>query len=164
MGLALVGPALGLLGANQSANAAQWTGGFKAQMDLQNADLAKQAASVALAQGNYMSGLAVSKGTQLAGKQTADYGASGVDVASQSAGQATSQTKLFSELDAQTIQSNAAREAWGYRVQQTQDQEQAQLDLKGGANQAQADWTNFYSQSWSSLLSAGTKAVGGGSS
>lgn len=53
----------------------------------------------------------------LIGSQRAAFAASGVDVNSGDAAQVQVDTAQMGELDALTIRANAAREAWGYKVQ-----------------------------------------------
>lgn len=58
-----------------------------------------------------------SKVRQTLGTQSAIMGALGVDPSQGTAGKVLEQTATLGELDAQTIRSNAARQAWGYENQ-----------------------------------------------
>lgn len=53
----------------------------------------------------------------LIGTQRADYAASNIDVSYGSAADVQAETAFQGELDALTIHTNTAREAWGYRVE-----------------------------------------------
>jgi hypothetical protein len=80
----------------------------------QNETLAKRAAGDALLRGNQQAGRTRVKGTQLIGQQDVAYANSGVDPTQGSAAQTMANTSALTELDAQTQQNNAAREAWGF--------------------------------------------------
>jgi hypothetical protein len=54
---------------------------------------------------------------QLVGSQRASLAAQGQDLSDGTAREILRQTAHFGAIDAQTIRNNAAREAWGYRVQ-----------------------------------------------
>lgn len=84
------------------------------------------------------------------GEELAQQGASGVDVGSGSAALVRSGTSLVGNIDELTIRNNAARAAFGYKIQGIQDRFQgqfAQLTAKSEANQ--------------SLLSGGLGAISG---
>ena len=89
------------------------------------------------------------KVNSLRGSQRASAGASGVDVDSGSSGDIGEQTVVLGEEDAQTIRSNAARAAWGYRAQ-------SELDLYQGKAMQTASRLNAAG----TLLSGGAKAIG----
>lgn len=82
----------------------------------QNARLAQMAALDAMARGNTEAGRVRMQGTQLARKQFVAYANSGVDPTQGTAARTQEQTAALSELDAQTVQNNAAREAWGFKA------------------------------------------------
>ena len=71
---------------------------------------------------------------QLKGRQVAALAASGVDVASGSPLDVLADTAGLGEIDAQTIRHNAAREAWGYRVEGSNQGAQAGLLRHQAAN------------------------------
>jgi hypothetical protein len=68
------------------------------------------------------------------------------------------------ELDALTIRNNAAREAWGYRVQATNYRQSASLTKMAAKNQA----SSIRNQGWTTLLTSGLQIgasmYGGGAS
>lgn len=75
------------------------------------------------------------------GSQRAAYAAQGIDVASGSSVEVQADTAKQGELDALTIRTNAAREAWGYRVQAKGLQLKAEHTRKLG--KLQSDNTRF---------------------
>lgn len=104
----------------------------------ENTALANTAAADAVARGNREAGIIRSKGTQLAGQQKMAYVAGGVDPTVGSAAQVASDSRYYAELDAQTAENNAAREAWGYRRYGLQFQTQAGINASKAANQQTA--------------------------
>lgn len=80
-----------------------------------NALTSEMAAGDSLQRGARQEGLARMMASRVQGEQVAAIGTSGVD--GPTSMEMLSDSRLISELDAQTIRNNAAREAWGYRVQ-----------------------------------------------
>lgn len=72
------------------------------------------------------------------GAQRAGQAASNVDVGFGSAVDVQADAAYLGELDALTIRTNAAREAWGYQVQGFDYRKQAEIDRKAGKNQIAA--------------------------
>ncbi|HSN92226.1 MAG TPA: hypothetical protein VLS93_13430 [Anaeromyxobacteraceae bacterium] len=114
-------------------------GKAEARQGRANARLAEAAAADAQQRGEQEAAKARMSGDMLAGQQMAAYGHAGVDVGSGSAARTISQTAMLVELDAQIIRNNAARQAWGYRMQgrnfraAARDAERASyLNLAGG--------------------------------
>lgn len=133
MGFAL--PALAILGTGISA-ASSVMGGFatsesdqyRAAIAENNAVLAKQDATWAIQSGETQ---AVNKGMEVrakVGAEKASQGGSGIDVNSGSAAAVRTGTQSLGMLDAMTIRSNAARQAYGYDVAAASDTAEAQLD------------------------------------
>jgi len=83
----------------------------------QNQQLALRAAADTRVRGEQAAGKARTEGSRVVGEAKAALGASGVDAAGGSAQDAMATTRMFSELDAQTLKNNAAREAWGLNVE-----------------------------------------------
>lgn len=83
---------------------------------------------------------------QLIGSQRVGFAAGNIDVGVGSAVDTQADTAMLGELDAMTIRQNAAREAWGYKVQATDTRKRAQiarqegvmLEAAGKANQTAA--------------------------
>lgn len=115
-----------------------------------NASMADLAEKETLQAGDVAAGRKNEQTKQAVGSELAEQGASGVDVASGSAALVRGGTKLAGDIDELTIRNNAARAAFGYKVQGIQDKFQgqfAQLTAKSEAEQ--------------SLLSGGLGAISG---
>jgi hypothetical protein len=68
-------------------------------------------------------------GSQLVAKQKVAYANSGVAIDSGTPAAVMESTQGLSELDAQTAENNAAREVWGYRMQQEQSKKNMQRKI-----------------------------------
>lgn len=101
-----------------------------------NQRLAEDAAADATARGGQLAGRARMQGSQLVGAQKVGYANSGVDSTVGTPADVAGQTRMMSELDAKTMENNAAREAWGFRRHGLQYGQQAALEAaKGSARQ-----------------------------
>lgn len=114
--------------ASNQADAAQKSANYNAQIVANNALIASQQRSVALQQGQAEAEQAQLKQSQLLGQQKAALAANGVTLDSGSATDILASTKFLGEQDVNTIQSNAARQAWGYQVEQGNYTAQSKLD------------------------------------
>lgn len=83
----------------------------------QNQVLAERAASDAVERGRYEAGLSRMKTSSVIAKQRVAYANSGVDATVGTPADVAADTRVIGEMDAKTIQNNAAREAWGFRTQ-----------------------------------------------
>lgn len=81
-----------------------------------NARMMRLAAADAERRGGVQAGQARMAGSQVIAQQQAIQGASGIDPGTGTAVRLAEVSRGMSELDAQTIRNNAAREAWGLRV------------------------------------------------
>jgi hypothetical protein len=106
-----------LIGAGISARGQQQAGKYANAVAQQNARFADQAASDAIRRGREEAAIHRSRVRQVIGSQKAGFAAAGVETESGSALDVLSDTALLGELDALTIENNAAREAWGLRTQ-----------------------------------------------
>lgn len=91
------------------------------------------------------------------GAQRTGFAAGNVDVGFGSAVDVQADAAFLGELDALTIKTNAAREAWGYQVQAFDYRKQAEIDRKGGANQIAAGNSAATAAKWG----VGSTLVGG---
>lgn len=91
----------------------------KANQELANANarIADIQADDALVRGREAEGIHRKRTKALIGSQRARFGAQGVDINDGSALDVQADAAYLGELDALTIRNNAAREAWGYKVQ-----------------------------------------------
>ncbi len=92
-----------------------------------NAGISDRAASDAIARGSLEADQQRDYTQQVIGGQRAGFAANGVDVNTGSAGIVQNDTAALGELDALTIINNAAREAYGYRVQAMDQRQQGKL-------------------------------------
>lgn len=83
----------------------------------QNAQLADAQAAGAYQRGAQVIGQLRMRGAQMLGAQKAAYAGSGVDVTQGTPLQTFKQTQFMEDLDVATARNNAAREAWGYKVE-----------------------------------------------
>jgi hypothetical protein len=115
--MALIPVALAVVGGMQQGNA-QDAAAQSAASDMRiNAGYAKEAANDALSRGRYDADLQRIRTGQAIGTQRAAMAANGGLVNEGSNAQLQEDTAALGELDALTIQNNAAREAYGLKVQ-----------------------------------------------
>ena len=140
-----------LFGANTSATGAKAAGTAAGESDLFNAAIANANAGIALRNANFTAGAGEAKAgiseTQTearVGATKANQGASGVEVNSGSNVQVRASEAEVGMLDALTIKSNAAKQAYGYQVEAVGETAkakmltaQAPLDVAAGNNKAQ---------------------------
>ena len=100
---------------NSKANKAAY--GAQAQINANNAQIARWQAEDALKRGDREASRSRMKTHQLKGTQRARMAANGVDLGVGSALNILNDTDFFGEIDATTIEDNAAREAWAIRNQ-----------------------------------------------
>lgn len=132
---ALIGGASSLANGIAQSGAYRMQGQFAKQMGEQNASFANLQASQAIQNGELMAEREGTKAGALIGAQRASYAAQGVAVNSGSAAAAQADTAGMSAIDQLMIRNNAAREAWGYKVQALNDTTQGKFAaLAGKAN------------------------------
>lgn len=102
----------------------------------QNAAIADEQAHDAIARGAVTEHQLRSAVRSTIGSQRAALAAGGVDLGSGSAADVQADTARMGELDALMIRNNAARQAWGYGVEATQDRSKAQYARQGGKTAA----------------------------
>jgi len=121
---------MGAVGSYQESKSNKQMANYRAQVASNNARLAGMQADDAIARGQQAESQQRQKDARLAGQQRVGYAKSGVQVDSGSAASTVAETVALSELDAQTIRQNAARQAWGYRNQVNNYQNDAQLSRR----------------------------------
>jgi hypothetical protein len=119
--MALIPVAISLVGGMMGAQNAKQQGAFTSGMLNRNAALKDQTADETVFAGDTSADWQRVRSGQAVGTQRAVQAANGIDVNSGSAAQLQDDTAMIGELDALTIQNNAAREAYGYRIQADQD-------------------------------------------
>lgn len=138
IGASLAGGILGAQGATQSAEATQRMYNYQAgvakinsQVDLQNADYARQ-------QGEVQAQQYGQKAAQQLGAIRTTQAASGIDINSGTAAQVQASQRQIASTDMAMIRQNAAKVAYDYDVKSTMDLNQATLDTMAGDNAIKA--------------------------
>lgn len=169
VGVQAFGAVTGAMGAGQSASAAKLQATqqsqtllYQEQVAKNNAQIAEWQAQDALRQGQAEEARLRMQSAGLRSEQRVGYAASGVALDSDSVINTMVSTDYMTEYDAATLRTNAARAAWGYRVQGNNYLDQAQVALYGSkAYQAQADAINPSKAVFSSLLSSAASTAQG---
>lgn len=134
--MALIPVAIGMAGSMMQAQGQKESGVFQSGILTQNAAFKTQAANEAINAGNTSADWQRVRTGQAVGTQRSVQAANGIDVNSGSSAQMQDDTAMLGELDALTIQNNAAREAYGYRVQAKQDLLNANQTVQNGKTAA----------------------------
>ena len=134
--MALIPVAIGMAGSMMQAQGQKENGVFQSGILTQNAAFKTQAANEAINAGNTSADWQRVRTGQAVGTQRSVQAANGIDVNSGSSAQMQDDTAMLGELDALTIQNNAAREAYGYRIQAKQDILNASQTVQNGKTAA----------------------------
>lgn len=124
---------------------------YNAQIAANNEQQAENNATRAGQAGEQQAAMSEMKTRATVGAIAANQGAAGIDINKGSAVDVRSSATENGELDALTIRSNAAQEAYGYKVQGANFQAQSQLDTSKAGYDANAG----YIGAGSTLLSQG---------
>lgn len=130
--MALIPVAIGLVGSMMQAKGQTENADFQSGMMQQNAQFKLRTADETINAGNTSADWQRVRAKQAVGTQRSVQAANGIDVNSGSAAQLQDDTAMLGELDALTIQNNAAREAYGYRIQAKQDILNASQTVQNG--------------------------------
>jgi hypothetical protein len=133
--LAIAGTGASLFGAGMSAGGALENGKEAEKQALLNAALSQQLSVDALMRGRSEAGLLRARTSRDIAKRVVAAGASGAAL-SGSVVDAMEDARMWGEVDAQTVMSNAFREAWGYEVQRHQYEDAASVARKRGNAEA----------------------------
>lgn len=134
--MALIPVAIGLVGSMMQAKGQTENADFQSGMMQQNAQFKLRTADETINAGNTSADWQRVRAKQAVGTQRSVQAANGIDVNSGSAAQLQDDTAMLGELDALTIQNNAAREAYGYRIQAKQDILNASQTVQNGKTAA----------------------------
>lgn len=134
-GVGLAGAGISAVGAYESGQATGAAADYQAQVAKNNAAIARENEGMTEASGAAKEAAQGMKTRAAVGQTLAAQGSSGVDVNSGSTVKVRESEAKLGALDALTIRSNTAREAYGYEVQETSQEAQATLD-KMQADQA----------------------------
>lgn len=126
---------MGFISSAFNGSAEQQSMNAKATQSKTNAAIADNAAADALQRGEQKANQALEAGNSKQAAQKVAYASAGVDTTSGSPATMISQTAMISQLESMTQRNNAAREAYGYKVQAMQYRNQAS-DYESGADAA----------------------------
>ncbi|THF64313.1 hypothetical protein [Pseudothauera rhizosphaerae] len=147
--------------------------GYQATIADVNARLSELAARSSLLQGERQEQASRLSTAQMKSSQRVALAANGVDLGSATSLNILTSTDVMGEIDANTIQANAARAAWGYRSQAVDAENQAMLARAAAENidpekadlyvspyavdpnLIQADMSGYYSQTASAISPVG---------
>ena len=135
--MALIPVAIGLAGSMMQAQGQKQNAQFQSGMMEQNAAFKNQTANETINAGNTSADWQRVRTGQAVGTQRSVQAANGIDVNSGSSAQMQDDTAMLGELDALTIQNNAAREAYGLKVQAIQGYSNANATELAGKNAKQ---------------------------
>lgn len=155
----MAGVGASAVGAANSAKAQRNSLDYQAEVSANNAQIAEWQAQDAVRSGQQEEQNSRLKYASLKGTQRAAMAANGVALDEGSAVDILTSTDYLNEADANTIQMNAARAAWGYRTQATSYNDNADalragasaaspssaagLSLLGGAGQLAGAWYRY---------------------
>lgn len=141
----------GILGGQDAAKAAK----YNARMEAQNAAVAKVNANIAGEAGAEQAAISSQKTREEAGAVRATRAASGIETNSGSGVDVDASVRELGQLDAMTIRSNAAKEAYGYQVQAANHMAQSNLDKEEASNDLEAGWVKGAGTFLGSVADAG---------
>lgn len=127
-----------LLSARQQAAGLEASAAYSERMAGVNERLSNMQAEDAEKRGEVEAGNVLKRANQIKGSQRAGFAAQGIAVDSGSAQDVQTETAEMGALDALTVRNNAAREAWGYKMQGLQGRASAEMDAMGKRNTAGA--------------------------
>lgn len=122
-----------------------------------NAAIADTQAADAITRGQEREQRARAATRGIIGTQRASFAAQGVDVGTGSAADVQADAAFLGELDALTEQTNAAREAWGFKVQATDLRNRADVTRRTGVNQERG----ANAASWGTAIGGAANVIGG---
>lgn len=174
MSMAIAAVAMQAAGAVSGAIGSYWSAkAQKAQLEGQaaladiNARTSELSAQQEYIKGQHEVGRLTLQAGQLKGRQRTALAANGVDLGEGNAAEIQASADILKEIDKNTLEANAVRSAWGYRIQATNYQNEAMMKRAGATGvspgtQASASLLTGAAQvarSWYSLNNEG--AFGG---
>lgn len=155
--LAVAGGVVSAAGQLSAGQAASERANYQAQVYRNNAAIAQQNQNWAMAAGSAKETAQNMRTRNTFGSIVAKQAASGVEVGTGSNKQVTDAASALGALDAMTIRSNTAREAYGYDVKKQSDLASAELKVREGDDAVTASYFNAASSLISGASSAGGK-------
>lgn len=156
LALSAVGTGAGVLGQMQQAAAQKASADYQSKVAAGNQTIALQNASFAAKSGEQQAAIQEQKTRAQIGAVEAGQASSGVDINSPTASAVRTSTDEVGALDAQTIRSNAARQAYGYQTQAANYGNAASADTATGQNAETAGEINAGAGLLSNVGSAST--------
>lgn len=132
--MAAIGTAVSVSGQMQQASAQKASANYQSEVAASNQQQATQNAQFTAASGQEQAAQQEMKTRAQVGAIAAGEASSGVDVNSPTSTDVRTSQGELGQLDAQTIKSNAARQAYGYEVEGTQFGNQAAAETATGQN------------------------------
>lgn len=142
MGANALGTIMGMGAADDAGDAQAAMYGYKAAVARNNQIIGDMRASMETEKGERDAELMMMKTGQMKSSQRAAFGANGIDVSSGSAARVQGDTEAMGRFNTMTIRSNAARTAFGYKVQGLSYGAEAAMDDASGANALMAAENN----------------------
>lgn len=131
---AVAGAATTAAGQMQQASAAKASANYQSEVADSNAAIANQNASYTAAEGEQQAAIQEQKTRTQEGQILTGQASSGIDVNSPTSSAVRTSESVLGAEDAQTIRSNAARQAYGYETQSTNFKNQSSADTAQGNN------------------------------
>lgn len=155
---------LGAAGALMQGSAEASQHKYQAQVAQNNAQIAEQNYTSSLLAGNRAESQQKMKVTRLIAGQKADQAANGVDVAVGSAPMVRDSSQAEGDWDALAIRYNAAKQAYGYQVEKTNDLAQADMEKRAAKNAKLKSYIGAASSiiGGAGKLAGNSMAMGGG--
>lgn len=138
IGSSIAGGITGAIGAEKSASAQSTALMYQSQVAANNAQIAQQQANLTTASGAQQAATEGLKTRAQVGQIKAAQGASNIDVGTGSAVDVRSSAAELGELNALTIRSNAARQAYGYETNAASYKAESALDVYGAGQAKEA--------------------------
>lgn len=150
MGGDILGKVMGAVGSIMGGQSQASADKYNAAMAHENAHVLRENANIAGQAGAEQAQVAGLKSRAIIGDTVAAQGASNVNVHSGSAVDVRTSEQEVGQLDAMNIRGNAAKVAYGYKVQAIDKDAEAALDTADASNALTSGWIN-----------AGTTLLGG---
>lgn len=132
LGLSVAGAISGAVGSFYSARMTKNQLAFDAEMAHINARVAELGARSAFERGQKEIASLTMQAGRLKSSQRAAMAANGIDLGEGNAAEVQASTSLMAEIDKQTLEANAVKSAWGYRIEAT-NMESAAMMKEGSA-------------------------------
>lgn len=157
MGIGLAGGAITAAGKLEQGQAGAEAASYQAQVAANNAVIARRNALTDIQAGEVAAVNTGLKTRAMVGAEKAGQGAGGIDVNTGSAVGVRAGTEEMGLLDALTVRSNSAKEAYAQQVKATSDTAQSQLDTMTAKQSEQAGEIGAAGSLLSSASTVGSK-------